>query len=215
MRYTFAALFLLSFTSVTSVQAADDVKAFDWTGYYAGAQVGYSFGRHVEGIAGNYEERFKTDSAAIGVTGGYNWQREQFVFGVDGSIDFARLDGGYDMTGGATRMGIDWQAALRARAGVTYDQALFYVAAGGAVAHADYEFFDNGVSDETFHKTLWGVTLGAGVDYAISNNLIARAEYNFTDFKDVNIYPKNSYAGDDYFDRNKVHSVRLGLAYKF
>lgn len=56
-----------------------------------------------------------------------------------------------------------------------------------------------------------GYTLGAGLDYAMTDHIILRAEYCYTDF-----------GGDDFnvdgWKRNvdlKSNDLRIGVAYKF
>jgi outer membrane immunogenic protein len=70
----------------------------------------------------------------------------------------------------------------------------------------------------SFSQTRTGWTLGAGVEYAISNNWSARAEYRYTDFGS---FSNTTAAGTTFWSaavlRHKLQeqSVRVGISYKF
>jgi len=75
-----------------------------------------------------------TDSSTIfgGILAGCNWERSNFVYGVEGDIGF-----GND---------IDYLASLRGRIGVAWDRSLIYVTAGVAFVGLDRDF-------NLWHKT--------------------------------------------------------------
>ncbi|MFC4625556.1 outer membrane protein, partial [Daeguia caeni] len=103
---------------------------------------------------------------------------------------------------------------------LSFDRWMPYIAGGVAfgnvktsVRYEDYE--DDDYIAASYSKTMTGWTLGAGVDYAVTDNLIARLEYRYTDYghKDY-----TSYFDDEVSTvRNKfqTHDIRLGIAYKF
>ncbi|WP_336278841.1 outer membrane protein [Bartonella sp. CB175] len=114
-----------------------------------------------------------------------------------------------------------WSGATRVRIGFAADRLLPYVAGGVAYtqlkgvdsiavkkAGDDGEVIASGaVSDET--KSLVGYTLGAGVDFAIVDNVILRAEYRYSDFG------KKKFSNDKYEVSYKTNDFRVGVAYKF
>jgi outer membrane immunogenic protein len=72
---------------------------------------------------------------------------------------------------------INWTAHVRGRAGYATGKWLFFAAGGLAVA------------DATVHEELpaeggkyFGWSIGGGVDYAFTRNLIGRVEYLYDDF---------------------------------
>jgi len=75
-----------------------------------------------------------TDSSTVfgGVLAGCNWERSNFVYGVEGDIGF-----GND---------IDYLASLRGRIGVAWDRSLIYLTAGVAFVGLDRDF-------NLWHKT--------------------------------------------------------------
>ncbi|WP_336278838.1 outer membrane protein [Bartonella sp. CB175] len=114
-----------------------------------------------------------------------------------------------------------WTGATRVRIGFAADRFLPYVAGGIAytqlrsvhtvsIAGKDenYQIIASGtVSDET--KSLVGYTLGAGVDFAITDNVMVRAEYRYSDFG------KKKFGKDKYEVSYKTNDFRVGVAYKF
>lgn len=109
---------------------------------------------------------------------------------------------------------ISWTAAIRARLGYAIDQRTMLYAAGGvAFAGTEATVSELGVVRDKISDTLVGWTVGVGGEHALTNNLIARAEYRYSDFG------SNSYTGlPDTIDTDmkyQTHDVRLGLAYKF
>jgi len=132
----------------------------DWSGAYAGAQVGYGFG-DVDGT--------DFDGVVGGVYGGYNYDLGRIVLGAeaDFSLGDLSIDGGDDS--------IDQVARLKARAGIDAGRALFYGTAGAAYASGDI----GGASLGDF-----GWVAGAGVDVQVTERITAGVEYLYHDFSD-------------------------------
>ncbi|EJF81406.1 Opacity protein and related surface antigens [Candidatus Bartonella washoeensis] len=113
-----------------------------------------------------------------------------------------------------------WAGATRVRIGFAAERIMPYVAGGIAYTQlqdiASVSITDKNtgkviasgnLSDET--KTFVGYTLGAGVDLAMTNNVIIRAEYRYSDFG------KKKYSNDKYETSHKTNDFRVGVAYKF
>ncbi|UNF52254.1 porin family protein [Bartonella krasnovii] len=120
-----------------------------------------------------------------------------------------------------------WSGATRVRIGFAADRIMPYIA--GGVAYTQMQGIsalevkknkllpanENGgkliasgtVHDET--KTLVGFTLGAGVDFAMTDNVLLRAEYRYSD------YGKKKYFKDTAELQYKTNDFRVGVAYKF
>ena len=70
--------------------------------------------------------------------------------------------------------------------------------------------------DEAKGQFLLGYTVGAGLDYALAENLLLRAEYRFSDYKSFKHSVKVGAANAE--DKNftfHTNDVRVGIAYKF
>lgn len=202
-----------------------------WTGSYIGAQAGYVGGRSRYSEPGysqpgtmNYDPK----GFIGGVYVGYDRQFDNdFVLG--GEVDFASggVEGdslyynadGNPAANSAGRAKMRSSGAVRARLGYAADRFLPYVA--GGVAFGNYEY-GAGVSHAGHYDsfsasdTRVGWTLGAGVEYAFSDNLIGRFEYRYTDFgsKTLDVAETGDWAVGNKVDL-KTNDIRVGIAYKF
>lgn len=163
-----------------------------------------------------------------GLYAGYNYQfQNNVVIGLDADIAWINNStksnknvpvGEYYSEGYYNKVEQDWLAAVRGRLGYAYNRFLPYIAGGVAFTDVEYKrryiddlkYFTN---DEHYSdkKTLTGYTLGAGLDYAMTDHIILRAEYRYTDFGDKDF-------SLDGWERNvdmKANDLRFGVAYKF
>lgn len=167
---------------------------FSWTGPYAGLTTGYRWSDVKPGGDAN--------SFVGGVYGGYNYQ---FGNGVVAGIEADVLYGnGRDRDLGFT-LRQDWEGSARARVGYAMDRFLPFITGGIAFTGVDASAAAGKSS-----KTLTGWTAGAGLEYALTDNIAMRTEYRYADYGKTNFglagVPKTGL--DD-------HSLRLGIGYKF
>ncbi|PRD43390.1 porin family protein [Phyllobacterium phragmitis] len=223
----FIAASAIALFAATSAQAADVVydqepapvympPVFSWSGAYIGAQVGYGWGKS-EGDTADFSAELKPDGFLGGIYGGYNWEvSPSVVLGIDADINYADLQEESDFFNGGTYLftgesKLRWEGAVRARAGYAVDRFLPYIAGGVAFGEVEHNANFEGLSILDDKKTQTGWTLGAGVDYAATDNLILRLEYRYTDLGDEDY----DLGGNDYNVDFKSHDIRLGVAYKF
>ncbi len=112
-----------------------------------------------------------------------------------------------------------WAGATRVRFGFSFDRLMPYVAGGVAYtqlnniisnkSNTEKKASDpaNWVHDEK--KTMIGYTLGGGVDFAMTDNILLRAEYRYSDFG------KKKFVQDKVEMGYKTNDFRVGVAYKF
>ncbi|WP_254493721.1 outer membrane protein [Bartonella sp. B1099] len=112
-----------------------------------------------------------------------------------------------------------WAGATRVRFGFSFDRLMPYVAGGVAYTQLNNIIFNksntenkagdlaNLVYDEK--KTMIGYTLGGGVDFAMTDNILLRAEYRYSDFG------KKKFVQDKVKMGYKTNDFRVGVAYKF
>ena len=173
-------------------------KSFNWTGAYAGLNGGYAFGKATESAktaVGNL------DGYSFGATAGYNQQIDNFVVGVEGDLAKTNIDG----STGANAAKITSLGTVRARAGVAVDRALVYGTAG-------YAGGANKVTTAAGSGSKWenGYAAGAGIEYAFTNNVSAKAEYLYTHLNDKNYALTGvTTAGSN------TSAIRSGVNYKF
>lgn len=194
-------LFVLSSVAVIAFGAGPALSAdlvdtcpSTWTGLYAGLHAGYAFGDGDTGL-GDVD----LDGFVGGGLAGFNYQTCSVVIGLEGDIGLSP-----DIDGSAGLPGVDLDVEpnghIRGRLGFDMDGTWMPFLAGGlAIADADIR------GDSKIHL---GFTIGAGLDYRITDNLIGRVEYLFDS------YEQRDYgaAGDVDFD---THTVRAAVSWQF
>ncbi len=129
------------------------------------------------------------DSFAGGGHVGYNVAlgASSFVVGVVGDLSYVDITKSAGITNGIDTIGVarelDYLATVRLKAGVGLDRFLVY-GTGGGVAFGNIETtivntpFGLASSND---DTRVGYAVGAGTDYAVTDNLILGLEYLYTD----------------------------------
>ncbi|AQX19836.1 outer membrane protein [Bartonella sp. WD16.2] len=110
-----------------------------------------------------------------------------------------------------------WSGATRVRIGFAVDRIMPYIAGGVAYAQLQNIFSRSleigGREISSFSlsdtKMMVGYTLGGGVDFAMADNVILRAEYRYSDFG------KQKFAKDKLELDYQTNDFRVGVAYKF
>ena len=105
------------------------------------------------------------------------------------------------------------------RLGYAFDNVLPYISAGLAIGQTKFGAAvtaDDGAGttigiSEAKSKTVYGYTVGAGLEYGFTNNVVGRIEYNYRD------YGKTRYTTENFNVKEgiQIHQVRIGVAYKF
>src|SRR6266436_3889050 len=188
-----AAAVVLALALSSPANAADmrlPVKAiplpfFSWTGFYIGADVGYAWGRD------STTEYFTATNTLTGLKWNYAPR-------------------------GAGNTKIGWQGSLRGRLGFAAEKAMFYGTGGLAFADISHTYNNLVVgSTETTSAVRTGWTAGAGVEVAITQNLLVRAEYRYADFGHYRYNSVVTFPGLTGQQEPTFNTVRVGAAYKF
>ena len=130
----------------------------DWTGAYAGLQLGYGTG-----------DADGTDFDGV-IGGGHVGYRQDFgTWVLGGELDYNIADLGFDGGGGE----VDEVARLKLQAGYDMGNSLLYATAGAARAGAD-------VGGTSLSDNGW--VAGLGFDTRITSNMTAGVEYLYHDF---------------------------------
>jgi outer membrane immunogenic protein len=106
------------------------------------------------------------------------------VFGLEGDVDWSNISGSAPCVGGAATCQVtnDWLATARGRAGFAFDRFLPFVTGGLAVGNVNANVPGFGSASNT--NTGW--TVGGGLEYALSRNITAKAEYLHVDLGSFN-----------------------------
>lgn len=191
---------------------------YDWTGVYLGAQIGGGWYGDKPGSDPGYVP-VRTHGVLGGLYGGYNWQAPgtPLVLGLDADFTLNGVNGrGHSANGNSGTIDWKWTGAVRGRVGYALDRFLPYVAGGLGFGRFETAYAWPSGSKIEGEATVTGWTIGAGIDYAITDNLIARLDYRYTDFgkNKVNLNYLGSYYDSSEVESN-MHDVRVGVSYKF
>ena len=172
------------------------IAAFDWTGFYIGINGGYGGSRFntVNQIGDSLS--FDTRGGLVGGTVGFNYQWRGLVLGLEGDLDWSGMRRNQISTiSNDAFLGIpptgavsityknDILSTLAMRFGVALDRTLIFAKSGGVWAHENFNFAGSdpalGTISGSNSLDRLGVIAGGGVEYAVTNNLTVKAEYNY------------------------------------
>jgi outer membrane immunogenic protein len=171
---------------IESVAPPANVPAFSWTGFYLGGELGwmqtnpkYTTGALLLGAPFVVTSGSDRNGLTYGILGGYNYQVGQLVLGVEG--DFVGWTVGKirytSVTGDFLTAHSKWGGSIRGRLGCA------------AFVSTETSIPFTGISiggDDT--RVGW--TVGAGLDYAFTNNWFTGLEYRFSQYEAKNfVYP--------------------------
>jgi outer membrane immunogenic protein len=232
--------------AVFAIGVAGPAAAADqnWTGFYAGGNLGYGWGNADASVLGLpvsppvFAQSLSAQSTGMlgGLQGGYNWQFSgKWLLGAE--LDFQ----GADISGGAldspillgtplvgayvqSHTKLDWFSTLRARIGfLPMDRLLLYVTGGAAYGSTSNtgNLINPGViaypAKTSDSRVGWAA--GAGAEWALPGMWTVKAEYLYLDLG------SNSAVGFptplpvpfaiSYQWKGSANMLRLGVNYKF
>ena len=227
------------------------VPIFTWTGPYIGGQIGYAWASGANkfngvdpysGVAFVSSVGQSPSGVIGGANIGYNYQINQWVLGVEGSVDGTSLSntGGLAFPDGtilAVHSSTDIQGSIRGQVGIAWDRALIFATGGVAFGgfNTQYNYDGFGAAAGAAHlapffasfnlsDTHVGWTVGGGIQYAITNDWSVRADYRYTDWGSINEvlfggtkFPTHfsNFFGYDGNRRVQENQVQVGFDYKF
>ncbi|MBN9363410.1 MULTISPECIES: outer membrane protein [unclassified Devosia] len=186
---------------VSGAQAADliidqpaagvvEAASGNWDGLYVGAFVG--------GLGGTFEDESSDEYDVSGWLAGVNLGAnftvaDGIVLGVVGDVAWSNAENQDNLP-----LSVDWTASLRGRLGFDGGSFLPYLTAGLAVAGGEIE---------GINETHFGWTVGAGVEFAVADNISVDLLYRYSD------YGTATYSNEDFGLTS--HAVTVGLNFKF
>jgi outer membrane immunogenic protein len=203
------------------------VPLFTWTGFYVGLNAGVGWGDS-KGVQ-IYDPALRSyvalgGSNKSGFVGGgqlgYNYQMGNIVLGAEADIQWADLGGdvawgNYGWFGYSGSNG-QYFGTVRARLGYAMDRTLLYITGGLAYGGLNGNWWHGSTSNT-------GWTIGAGIEYAFTNNWTARLEGLYVNLNTGNhtaYFTRAGVAGNYVVttaggSSNGGGVVRVGLNYKF
>jgi outer membrane immunogenic protein len=254
---------LAALVSTTPVWAGDVTASdnYDWSGLYAGIDLGYEFGgaghladSYCDGVTPGHCVDNDATSPNFGLPGtwiattevsdliggghlGFNRQFDGgFVLGAEMDLGFGgKSVGSFTFGGnfpadpnfpygpdndaiGIIDLGLTGSARLRA--GYAVDRFLPYVTGGVAYASYDATYIqpDDSNAPRSGKGSFLGWTVGAGLDYAITENILVGAEYRFTKYGSDDLGLTNAALDSDTWSHNadlETHDIRMRASLKF
>ncbi len=206
---------------------------YSWTGFYVGAQAGYAWANTDIALYRAVPPRLlagRTSSSPDGGFGGgfagYNYQFEgNYVLGAEADFNGSDINatdplvipGAGVIPAINTSSKMDWFGSVRLRAGYAFDRFLPFITGGYAFGHLKNEVVNTvGPIRIPADDTMSGWTIGAGLEYAITDHILARVEYRYTDYGNKDSLAHNNLGVPGILKRDfKTNDVRVGVSYKF
>jgi outer membrane immunogenic protein len=227
---------------------------YDWTGFYIGGNVGYSWGRSsdtstltngVGTVLLTGPGSSNLDGVVGGGQAGYNWQMQNWLWGLEADIQGTGEQGSRSFTCGiglctpsvvgiaffpgaavpvALNQKIDWFGTVRGRVGVLATPTLLLYATGGLAYGEVNSSATIGAVPVGFSSTNTdvGYTVGAGVEGVIGGNWTAKLEYLYVDLGRASgsfttAIPAfgGGFVTSNYSSRITDNVLRVGVNYKF
>lgn len=203
------------------------VAAYNWSGFYVGANVGGGWARKCWFFNPTVVDEGCHTATGLLAGGqiGINWQTSNWVFGLEASGDWANLSGSNVSVAFPTvtnRSRIDALGLFTGRIGMAWDSALLYAKGGAAVVRDRYDAFTTATPAvfNSASETRWGWTVGAGIEYGFSPNWSAAVEYDYVAlgtktlaFTTTTGFACTAPCTDDI--KQNLHAVTLRLNYRF
>jgi outer membrane immunogenic protein len=156
----------------------------------------------------------------LGGQAGCNYQISTWVFGIQGDAAWSNLSGTHadQVNVGLTdETKTDFLSAVTARFGYAWGRMLFYGKGGGAWTHENYDiqFADTAIFTSA-SGTRSGWTVGAGLEYALTDHFSMFFEYDFYDFGTQTISFASVMGSSQLIDiRERDNAVKIGGNWKF
>lgn len=213
--------------------AAALAPVYNWTGFYLGGQAGgASLSPRFDDDDGFFSESVSPErkySFIGGVYGGYNWQFNSLVIGID--AQWSWFDDGsatrFPFGTGPEDESIFFLTAkvrdagsVKARIGLAFQETLVYVAAGPAWANSTFH-----VSSRLFNVAqsayLSGIAVATGVEHLFTPNWVVRGQIQYSDFRAQGVTATYndgfgaSNLRNSFHQQTSIVEATAGIAYKF
>ena len=193
---------------------------YSWTGFYLGANAGYAWGQgdgsYSDGVI--FETAHpKADGALVGGQAGYNYQWGSWVLGAEAELDYSSATGTSPIDAfvpAHNDNALDYLGSATLRAGYAFDRFLVYAKGGVGFTQLKMKDFDGGGYNAKGSGNLAGWTLGAGLEYALTDHWSVKGEYQYYRF-DAKVALNDPSPFRTYDDIFTVHAIKAGVNYKF
>ena len=127
-----------------------------------------------------------TNGVVGGVLAGYNWQRGPLVLGIEGDFGWTNAHGNGNIpppaVGTKNLYDARWDAHFVGKAGYAMGQWMIFGTGGLAVIDLDFQEGSLTPAPPVTGGKYVGFSVGGGVEYAFTRNLLGRLQYIYDDF---------------------------------
>jgi outer membrane immunogenic protein len=220
------------------LKAPAAVTAYDWSGCYVGAYLGYQtarvrarYGANSLGSAPGaaVSDDLRPNGFTFGPTIGCNYQwTGRWVVGLEGDLDFIKKDDTQvETTQPLFRVGVEqqWLATARVRIGYAFDRGfilpwplLFYLTSGAAWASIETANFvpGNPTSFVAQKQTHVGWVAGFGSEYGLGNGWSVKSETLYIDLGKRSYFTPTNPVSLAVLDiKPRIWVSKIGLNYRF
>jgi outer membrane immunogenic protein len=210
------------------------MPVFTWTGFYVGGNIGGAFPHHNlnDSLFGLNFDNVSNGVFVAGGQAGGNYQINSFVFGIEGTLDWAANHNNHDigivvptLASRLVQASANDKAVLTltARLGVAFDRLLFYAKGGGGWLAANNVTVTDLRTDASISGSSGGSTtgwvVGAGIEWALANNWTLKAEYDYLGLpsRTFTVPVGATFLGGDTFTsgNNSVQMATVGFNFLF
>jgi outer membrane immunogenic protein len=221
------------------------VAMYNWTGFYVGGQVGGAWASSTQTavdptgafLAGTVLNPTTPSGVLGGIYGGYNYQINQMLVGIDADYSWVGLSGGSatdlsntGIAGGRTTTGsanVKWLATVTGRVGYVINNNWLLFGKGGW-AWSSWTGSSTTINSTTLALASTGSsstnrngwTLGTGVEWGFAAHWSAKLEYDYVHFNTVSYNATDTSALGVVTTPAKsatsyMNIVKAGVAYRF
>jgi outer membrane immunogenic protein len=177
------------------------------SGFFGGGQIGYNYQFDNGWVAG-----IETD---------FQWSGIKGELSGNASLDFNDvnvLDA--DFSAGSE---VEWFGTIRGRLGYAWDKVFLYGTGGAAYGKVKSHYsinIDDFSAGDSVSDTQWGWTVGAGLEYAITDHWTFKTEYLYVDLGSQTLFDdggsfRDIQAGAKIDVETQFHTIKAGLNYKW
>jgi outer membrane immunogenic protein len=178
---------------------------YNWTGFYLGIEGGAGWGNAEQSDATGFKSGDYTPNGAfVGGTIGYNWQVGSWVYGLEGDASWADISAstpGTDQISGPCGGGVNPRCSaklesietVRGRVGYAFGYVMPYITGGfasGTLHGEEGDVAANGAFGSG-NATVYGWTVGTGVEAMILPSWTVKLEGLYTDFGKKAVFNDN------------------------
>lgn len=216
-RHTFQVAAAYRFGAQNGGAAAFEAPAYNWTGFYIGGAGGAGASVHQIEIPPLLGAKFN-GLGGEGVLGelnvGYDHDFGSWVAGVMVDARYSGMTSKLDLFGTSVNLDTDYGFDVLGRVGMKVNESTLAYVLGGY----SWQHFDLKGSAPIGDLLKWGssgVSVGGGLETALSNNVTVGLEYRYSQFAKKDFSSELNLPDDTLTSTPSFHTVRIGAKYKF